>query len=304
MYGYFNLPKPLKPLTPQPHMQKLTLLLLFLSSFLTVGQDHQVNEYQLRGKMIHEVVLPPPCGVLASAVVIELEIIEFSNEGYPIDSVPVIFTCPDFKGEGYFEVGSIYQLTVTDSNTAGFGWGIYNKYILENYPLEKRLWVDKAVKEGEPAQKAIPFSEYNKITIIPEVWNQYSFGYSISREETSITQMHFDGEITQLESVENFHKADKFFKYDLETFETYYNNVCGVDDGEDMIVQFWNHDTIVKEVRLYEAYEARIESLVLYINNKLEQRYGVPYDMQAHKESMENCNMMELFNNQNEEERD
>ena len=104
------------------------------------------NQFELKGKIINEISLTPHCGYIAFGTVIELEIIEFSDSNYKLDSIGVIFTCPEFFEDGFFEVGKSYTITVADENQADFGWSIPNESILTKYKLSKKLWVIKAVK--------------------------------------------------------------------------------------------------------------------------------------------------------------
>ena len=105
------------------------------------------NQFELKGKIIKEISLTPHCGIVAWGTVIEFEIIEFSNSNYILDSICVIFTCPEFYDDGFFEVGKTYTITVADENQADFGWSIPNESILTKYKLDKRLWVIKADKK-------------------------------------------------------------------------------------------------------------------------------------------------------------
>ena len=68
----------------------------------------------------------------------EFEIIEFSDSNYKLDSIGVIFTCPEFYENGFFEVGKTYTITVADENQADFGWSIPNESILTKYKLDKK----------------------------------------------------------------------------------------------------------------------------------------------------------------------
>ncbi len=105
------------------------------------------NQFELKGKIINEISLTPHCGIIAWGTVIEIKIIEFSDSNYKLDTIGVIFTCPEFYDDGFFEVGKTYTITVADENQADFGWTIPNESILTKYKLEKKLWVIKADKK-------------------------------------------------------------------------------------------------------------------------------------------------------------
>jgi hypothetical protein len=127
----------------------ITLLTLIFTATIGFAQTDSIqgNQYELKGKIINEIALTPHCGTIAWGTVIEFEIIEFSKSDYTLDAIGVIFTCPEFQGDGFFEVGKIYTLTVLDENQAGFSWSIPNESLLEKYDLDKKLWAIGVEKE-------------------------------------------------------------------------------------------------------------------------------------------------------------
>lgn len=127
----------------------VTILILMFFFVIVFGQSDSIrgNQFELKGKIINEISLTPHCGYIAFGTVIEFEIIEFSAPNYLLDSIGVIFTCPDFFEDGFFEVGKTYIITVADENQADFGWSIPNESILTKYKLDKNLWVIKADKQ-------------------------------------------------------------------------------------------------------------------------------------------------------------
>ncbi len=125
-------------------MKKIILLyILMLSSILGIAQTDSIrgNQFELKGKIINEVPLTAHCGIFAWGIVVEFEIIEFSDSTYLSDSIGVIFTCPAIFGEDFFEVGKMYTMTIADENQANFGWMIPNESVLSKYSLDKKLWV-------------------------------------------------------------------------------------------------------------------------------------------------------------------
>jgi len=127
----------------------ITILTLIFMSAIGFAQTDSIrgNQFALKGKIINEISLTPHCGTIAWGTVIEFEIIEFSDSDYKLDSIGVIFTCPEFYDDGFFEVGKTYTITVADKNQADFGWTIPNESILTKYKLDKKLWVIKADKK-------------------------------------------------------------------------------------------------------------------------------------------------------------
>lgn len=121
---------------------------MFISA-IGFGQTDSIrgNQFELKGKIINEISLTPNCGTFAWGTVIEFEIIKFSDSNYKFESIAVIFTCPEFYKDGFFEVGKTYTITVSDENQADFGWSIPNESILTKYKLNKKLWVIKADKK-------------------------------------------------------------------------------------------------------------------------------------------------------------
>lgn len=124
----------------------LTMIFWVLNGFAQTDSIRG-NKFELVGKTINEISLPPGCGIFAWGTVVEFEIIQFSNSEYKLDSIGVIFTCPDFYKDGFFGIGKIYTLIVADENQADFGWVILNESTLSKYNLIKNLWVIEAVKK-------------------------------------------------------------------------------------------------------------------------------------------------------------
>lgn len=127
----------------------ITIFTLMLSVSVTFSQSDSIHgqHFQLKGKIINQIALTPHCGTIAWGTVIEFQIIEFSDTNYKCDSIGVIFTCPEFYKDNFFEIGATYTLIVADENQASFGWLIPNDSILDKYKLKKKLWVVKADKK-------------------------------------------------------------------------------------------------------------------------------------------------------------
>lgn len=125
----------------------LTLILSILTLF-TFAQTESIrgNQFELQGKLINEITLTPHCGIIAWGTVMEFEIIEFSDSSYKRNSIGVIFTCPEFYKDIFFELSEIYKITITDENLTNIEWAIPNELRLTKYQLKKRLWVVAAEK--------------------------------------------------------------------------------------------------------------------------------------------------------------
>ncbi len=123
------------------------LILIFLPVIGFAQTDSVIGSYELKGKLINQISLPPNCGFEAFGTVIEFEIITFSDTRYKSGSIGVIFTCPESYGNGFFKVGKTYIMTIVENNLSNFSWNIPNKSILKKYKLERDFIVFKAEKE-------------------------------------------------------------------------------------------------------------------------------------------------------------
>jgi hypothetical protein len=126
----------------------MKVILGFIFSFYTTLVLAQTDpdrgrQFELKGKLIGKVSLPPDCGIIAWATVIEFEVIEFSDSDYKTTTIPVIFACPEFYKSDFFQVGQVYTVTVGNEKSGGV---IMNESILEKYNLKDRLWAIKAEK--------------------------------------------------------------------------------------------------------------------------------------------------------------
>lgn len=124
----------------------LSILSLSFSCAFAQEDDAKGNQFELKGKLIGEISLPPGCGVMAFGMVVEFEILEFSDENYTSENIAVIFTCPEFYDDEFFRVGDKYQVTIADENQASFGWTIPNISVLDKYQYKYHLYVIDAEK--------------------------------------------------------------------------------------------------------------------------------------------------------------
>lgn len=130
-------------------MKKIIALIAFAFTVITASaQEKEIigNHFELKGKMICDVVMSPPCGILASAVVVEFQILEVSDGTLPPGNVGIIFTCPELFGKDFFKNGETYTITVADKNQASNGWLIANEEALDKYSLPNKLYAVKAEK--------------------------------------------------------------------------------------------------------------------------------------------------------------
>ena len=101
--------------------------------------------YELKGKIVSDINLPPHCGVLAFSYVIEFEVVEVS--GLPHSNViPVIVPCPEFYGENFFIKNESYTLKIADEDQVSYNWGIVGQHLLDKYHLEKDFYLVSAEK--------------------------------------------------------------------------------------------------------------------------------------------------------------
>jgi hypothetical protein len=123
----------------------LTFLFLGLASS---AQTDSIPEktYLLKGKIINEISLTPDCGYFSFGTVIEFEIAEFSDLTYLKNEIGVIICCPEFYKDNFFEVGKLYEMTVSYEMSYSASWIIPNEMLLEKYNLKSKLWVLNAKK--------------------------------------------------------------------------------------------------------------------------------------------------------------
>jgi hypothetical protein len=121
--------------------------LLFSGSLTAQENEVKGNQYDLKGKIISSIQLPPHCGFLATAVVIEFKVIQSSDISYIHDSITVIIMCPESYGVNFFEAEKIYTLKVSDQNPAKFDWIIWNDGLTTTRESGKTFWVIEMNKE-------------------------------------------------------------------------------------------------------------------------------------------------------------
>lgn len=122
-------------------------VLIFLCSIVIAQTDSiRGNQFELKGRIINDIYLSPHCGIFAWGTVIEFEIIEFSDLDYERNSIGVVFTCPEFYENGFFDIGKIYNIKIADENQSDFLYIIPNDSKLAKYQLNKTLWVITADK--------------------------------------------------------------------------------------------------------------------------------------------------------------
>jgi hypothetical protein len=123
----------------------LTFLFLGLVSSAQTDSIPE-NTYFLKGKIIKEISLTPDCGYISFGTVIEFEIAEFSDSTYLKNEIGVIICCPEFYKNNFFEVGKLYELTVSYEMIYSANWTIPNEKLLEKYNLKSKLWAFNAKK--------------------------------------------------------------------------------------------------------------------------------------------------------------
>lgn len=101
----------------------------------------QGKQYKITGKIINKISLPPDCGYIAFATVMEFEIINSNFKDYTRKSIPIIVCCPEFYEDNFFNKDDIYKITIADEKQTDFGWTIPNIEITEKYQLKKKYWL-------------------------------------------------------------------------------------------------------------------------------------------------------------------
>ncbi len=127
----------------------LTFTILFTLIYNVSAQTEKVNgkKYYLKAKLIKEVEIHT-CGYFAFANFMEFEILTFSDSTYTNKTIPVVVTCPDFKGKKFFRAGKIYNLVLADKNQAEFNWTMQDfDGLREKYKLDKDFWTLSIEKE-------------------------------------------------------------------------------------------------------------------------------------------------------------
>lgn len=105
------------------------------------------QKYKLTGKVVNDISLPPDCGYIAYATVIEFEIINSNIKNYTDTKIPIIVKCPESYGNHFFEKDKIYTLSLIDKSQTDFGWTITNLNVEKKYNLDKKLWAISIKKE-------------------------------------------------------------------------------------------------------------------------------------------------------------
>lgn len=123
-------------------MKNIFIVVAFL--FFEFSAQAQMCPIQLtlKGKIINKVDLGADCGYLKLASVIEFEIIEFADLNYKQKNVGIVFRCPEFYGDNFFEVGNTYEIKVLKEYDGGrdFDYTIQNPEVLKKYNLPNNYW--------------------------------------------------------------------------------------------------------------------------------------------------------------------
>lgn len=123
-------------------VNKLVFLFILISS-LTFAQASKIEggEYEMTGKIINDITLPPGCGIIAFGIIIEFEIIDTNLKNYMNNQIPIIITCPEAYGKNFFKKNKTYKLIFSDKKQTDFSWTISNLSILEKYSFKKQFWL-------------------------------------------------------------------------------------------------------------------------------------------------------------------
>jgi len=127
---------------------QLVIFIIFLGISLSFSPEKmESKKYKLTGKIVNDIALPPGCGYIAYATVIEFEIIDSNIKNYTDKKIPIIVKCPEFYGDHFFEKNKVYTLNIIDKSQTDFGWTITNLSIEKKYNLDKKLWAISIKKE-------------------------------------------------------------------------------------------------------------------------------------------------------------
>jgi hypothetical protein len=123
--------------------QAIVFITFLFLGLVTTAQTDSIPEktYLLKGKIINEIRLTPGCGYIKFGTVIEFEIVEFADLTYSEKEIGVIIRCPEFYKDNFFEVGKLYEMTVSYEMSDSTSWTIPNEKELEKYNLKSKLWV-------------------------------------------------------------------------------------------------------------------------------------------------------------------
>lgn len=127
--------------------QLLSLIFILGISLSFSTKRIENRKYKLTGKIVGDIALPPGCGYIAYATVIEFEIIDSNIKNYTNKKIPIIVKCPESYGNHFFEKDKIYTLSLIDKSQTDFGWTITNLNVEKKYNLDKKLWAISIKKE-------------------------------------------------------------------------------------------------------------------------------------------------------------
>ena len=122
--------------------QVIAFLTFLLIGLVSSAQTDSIPEktYLLKGKIKNEISLTHGCGYIKYGTVIEFEIVEFDDLTYSKKEIGVIIRCPEFYKDHFFEIGKLYEMTVSYNIRDINSWTIPNQKQLEKYNLKSKLW--------------------------------------------------------------------------------------------------------------------------------------------------------------------
>jgi len=118
-------------------MKPAFFIAFLLTAFTAFSQEDSIrgNKFHLTGKLKDKIKMPPHCGIIAWATVIEFDVLEISGMNYSNKSIGIIIPCPTIYADNFFEKGKTYSIVFSDNNQADFGWAIVNKDLLKKNGL-------------------------------------------------------------------------------------------------------------------------------------------------------------------------
>ena len=98
----------------------------------------QGERYMLTAKLINLPSNQTDCGTAATAQAYEFEVLMTNIDGLDQNTIPVIISCPELKGENFFKVGATYKMEVFDADQNGYA--IVNQNLIDQYNIGINYW--------------------------------------------------------------------------------------------------------------------------------------------------------------------
>jgi len=104
----------------------------------SVFSQMQGERYMLTAKLISVPSSQADCGTMAVAQAYEFEIVMTDINGLDQNTIPVVISCLELKGENFFKVGATYKMEVFDADQNGYS--IFNQDVIDQYNIGVNYW--------------------------------------------------------------------------------------------------------------------------------------------------------------------